>query len=160
MKSHRFACSRPDRRAFTLIEVLVSLAILAIATVALGAAYVNLIMTHDALRKMDGAQDDFHWARAALLAEPERLKAESGSDVILPDGRTARWRATITPSAVSDLFDVVLEVEVPPVSGSGELQHRTTTLRLLRPTWSTKAEHDERVTAARNRLKKTREAMR
>lgn len=149
-----------ERAAFTLIEVLVSLAILAIATVALGSAYVNLLLTHDALRKADGAGDNVHWARVALLAEPDRATAERGGDVILPDGRTARWRATIAPTSVSDLFDVVLEVEMPPSAEGGELLRTTSNLRLLRPTWSTEAERNERTQAARKRLEKSRELMR
>jgi general secretion pathway protein I len=149
------------RRAFTLIEVLVSLAILAIATVALGSAYVNLLLTHDALRKADGSGDDMHWVRIALLVEADRATAERGGDVVMPDGRTARWRATITPAAVSDLFDVVLEVELPPAGGEGgDLTRSTTTLRLLRPTWSTDTERNQRIQDARKRLEKSRDAMR
>lgn len=146
--------------AFTLIEVLVSLAILAIATVALGSAYVNLLLTHDALRKADGAGDNVHWARVALLAEPDRALAERGGDVILPDGRTARWRATVSPTTVSDLFDVALEVEMPPSAEGGELLRSTSTLRLLRPSWSTEVERNERTQAARKRIGKSREMMR
>lgn len=152
--------SSESRAAFTLIEVLVSLAILAIATVALGSAYVNLLLTHDALRKADGAGDNIHWARVALLAEPDRALAERGGDVILPDGRTARWRASLSPTAVSDLFDVVLEVEMPPSAEGGELLRSTSTLRLLRPSWSTDAERNERTQAARKRIGKSREVMR
>lgn len=152
--------SSGSRAAFTLIEVLVSLAILAIATVALGSAYVNLLLTHDALRKADGAGDNVHWARVALLAEPDRALAERGGDVILPDGRTARWRASLSPTAVSDLFDVVLEVEMPPSAEGGELLRSTSTLRLLRPSWSTDAERNERTQAARKRIGKSREMMR
>ena len=146
--------------AFTLIEVLVSLAILAIATVALGSAYVNLLLTHDALRKADGEGDNVHWARVALLAEPDRALAERGGDVILPDGRTARWRATVSPTAVSDLFDVVLEVEMPPSAEGGELLRSASTLRLLRPSWSTEVERNERTQAARKRIGKSREMVR
>ncbi len=148
------------RAAFTLIEVLVSLAILAIATVALGSAYVNLLLTHDALRKADGAGDNVFWARVALLAEPDRALAERGGDVILPDGRTARWRATVSPTAVSDLFEVVLEVEMPPSAEGGELLRSASTLRLLRPSWSTEVERNERTQAARKRIGKSREMMR
>ncbi len=152
--------SSESRAAFTLIEVLVSLAILAIATVALGSAYVNLLLTHDALRKADGAGDNVLWARVALLAEPDRALAERGGDVILPDGRTARWRATVSPTAVSDLFDVVLEVEMPPSAEGGELLRSASTLRLLRPSWSTEVERNERTQAARKRIGKSREMMR
>lgn len=156
----RCPCPFRTKRAFTLIEVLVSLAILSIAVVALGSAYVNLMLTHEALRKADGSGDDLHWARVALLAEPDRAKVESGGDVILPDSRTARWRATVEPTSVSDLFDVVLEVEMPPSASGGELLRRTSKLRLLRPTWSTEAERKERTDAAKKRLEKSREQMR
>lgn len=148
------------RRAFTLIEVLVALAIFAIAAVALGAAYVNLIQTHAALRDRDGSESDLAWAREALLAEPDRATAERGGDVVLPDGRAASWRAVIEPAAVSDLFDVVLEVTAPPPGGSGDLVRRSEKLRLLRPTWSTEAERKDLRDKAAQRLKRQREAMR
>jgi general secretion pathway protein I len=141
------------RRAFTLVEVLVSLAILALAAVALGGAYLNLIVAEDKIRRRDAAQDDLHWARVALLGEPERAKVEQGGDVILPDGRTARWRATITATEVSDLFDVALEMDAPPPDNAGgDLVQASQLLRLLRPTWSTEAEREQKRAAAKQRL--------
>lgn len=144
------------RRAFTLIEVLVALAIFAIAAVVLGATYVNLIQTHAALRDRDGSGSDIRWARIALLSEPDRAAAERGGDVILPDGRNATWRATIEPAGVSDLFDVVLEFDAPPSAAGGELVRTRETLRLLRPTWSTAAERTELQRLARQRLERAR----
>ncbi len=148
------------RRAFTLIEVLVALAIFAIAAVVLGATYVNLIQTHAALRDRDGSESDLAWAREALLAEPDRATAERGGDVVLPDGRTANWRAVIEPAAVSDLFDIALEITAPPPGGQGDLVRRSENLRLLRPTWSTEAERKDLRDKAEQRLKRQREAMR
>ena len=150
---------RRARRGFTMIEVLVALAIFAIAAVVLGAAYVNLMQTHAALRDRDGSEADIAWAREALLAEPDRAVAERGGDVVLPDGRTAAWRATITPTDVSDLFDVVLELDAPPPGGAGDLVRVSEPLRLLRPTWSTEAERRERRDRARQRLERERRAM-
>ncbi len=148
------------RRGFTLVEVLVALAIFALSAVVLGASYVNLIKLHAALRARDTNEDDQRWVRAALLAEPDRGLAERGGDVVLPDGRRAIWRATITPTGVSDLFDVALELEAPPPSGSGESVRSTVTLRLLRPTWSTEADRNLLVQRARQRLQREREALR
>lgn len=148
------------RVGFTLIEVLVALAIFAIAAVVLGAAYVNLIQTHAALRERDGSEADIAFARDSLLIEPDLAKAERGGDVVLPDGRTGSWRATIEPTEVSDLFDVTIEFSAPPPSGSGETVRTTETLRLLRPTWSTPADRKRIRDAARQRIERQRGAMR
>lgn len=147
------------RRAFTLVEVLVALAIFAIAAVALGAAYVNLIQLHAALKARDGSGDDMQWARAVLLVEPDRALAERGGDVVLPDGRSATWLAVITPTGVSDLFDVEIELNAPPPAGGGDLVRTKSKLRLLRPTWSTPAERNELRRKAKDRLKREREAL-
>lgn len=152
--------SRRRRAGFTLVEVLVALAILALAAVALGTAYVNIIMTFASLRDRDGSGDDMQWARAALLVEPELAVVERGGDVILPDGRRASWRATVTPTAVSDLFDVVIELDAPPPGGAGDIVRSSARMRLLRPTWSTEAEREKIRQAARQRLQREREAMR
>ena len=152
--------SRLRSGGFTLVEVLVALAIFSLAAVVLGASYVNLIQMHAALRARDTHDEDMRWVRAALLAEPDRALAERGGDLVLPDGRRALWRATITPAGVSDLFDVALEAEAPPPSGSGSSVRSTLTLRLLRPTWSTEAERNLLEQRARQRLQREREAMR
>ena len=146
--------------AFTLIEVLVALAIFAIAAVVLGAGYVNLMQMHASLRDRNGSEAEIVWAREALLAEPDRAVVERGGDVVLPDARTATWRATIAPTGVSDLFDVTLELDAPPVGGTGDLVRTKETLRLLRPTWSTEAERKELRDRAKQRMQREREAMR
>jgi general secretion pathway protein I len=150
---------RIHARAFTLIEVLVALAIFAVAAVVLGATYVNILLSHAALRDLDGSGDNLQWARAALLIEPDRATAERGGDVVLPDGRTANWRATIEPTGVSDLFDVTLEMDAPPTDGSGDTVKSSCRLRLLRPTWSVESEREELRRKALDRLKKQREAL-
>ena len=152
--------TRRGLRAFTLLEVLIALAIFAIAAVVLGGAYVNLMLAHAAIRDRDGTEADIAWAREALLVEADRAVVERGGDVILPDGRTATWRATLTATNVSDLFDVSLELTAPPPGGSGDLVRTTETLRLLRLTWSTEAERKALRDKAAQRIKRQREAMR
>lgn len=137
-----------------------ALAIFALAAVVLGGAYLNLLQAQAALRARDGSGDDLQWARAALLVEPDLAAAERGGDLILPDGRSANWRATITPTAVSDLFDVVIELDAPPPDGNGDLVKSRGTLRLLRPTWSRPAEREKLRQAAKQRLQREREAPR
>ena len=151
--------NRFPRRAFTLIEVLVALAIFAIAAVVLGAAYSNLMLAHASIRDRDGSDAEIVWAREAMLLEPDRAVVERGGDIVLPDGRNATWRATVAPTSVSDLFDVTLELSAPPPSGTGDLVRVSETLRLLRPTWSTAAERKDLRDRATQRLKRQREAM-
>ena len=58
------------RRGFTLIEVLVSLAIFALAAASLGGAYVNVLMSRIAMKQDFQALDDMARCRAALLETP------------------------------------------------------------------------------------------
>jgi prepilin-type N-terminal cleavage/methylation domain len=142
-------------RAFTLVEVLVSLAIFALAAVALGAAYVNLILAHEALRRTEPQDEALRLARRALLAEPELEAAETGDEVVLTDERTARWRAEIEPLPVADLFSATLEVEVP-APDRGSTEKFTETHVLLRPTWSTEADRKQLLDDAKRRLDEER----
>ena len=64
-----------QRQAFTIIEVLVALAILALAAIVLGSSYANVINSYFVMKKSVRAEDDFRFARAALLAEPSLISA-------------------------------------------------------------------------------------
>ena len=55
-----------NRRAFSLIEVLVALAIFALAAVGLGAAYSNVLLGRQALKQYDVGAEDMARCRAAL----------------------------------------------------------------------------------------------
>ncbi len=146
------------RTGFTLLEVLVSLAIFALAAIVLSTAYVGLLGNYEAIRRGDPLRDDLTWVRRAMLVEPDRQAVETGGDVVLPGDRTARWSATIQPTEVSDLFDVALVVEIP-VEGEVETLQFHETHRLLRPTWSEPAEREELRQAARRRLEQARGRM-
>ncbi len=146
---------RPSSRraAFTLIEVIAALAIFALAGMALAGAYLNIIETQQAAHRRDADAPDLRFIRAALAAEPALEKATAWNELPLPDDRRARWRATITPTALADVFDVALETEL--FDRNGRVQPSPTqNLRLLRPTWSKPAEREALRTAARSRLAK------
>ena len=78
------------RRGFTLIEVLMSLAIFALAAVSLGAAYSNVLMGRLALQQDEQRLDDLARCRAALMETPGFDDVETGGEIHLPDDRTAR----------------------------------------------------------------------
>jgi general secretion pathway protein I len=118
-----------------LLEVLVSLAIFALAAVILAAAYVNTLTAFDVAARQQGRQQDLQLVRAVLLAEPDRKIVEEGGELVLPDGRRVRWAADVAPTSVADLFNISLHCEFTG-SGRGGAWTQDTSLMLLRPTWS------------------------
>ena len=144
-----FARTRPP--AFTLIEVLVSLAIFALAAVVLGATYLNVLTGYAAVAQRNGHDQDLRLVRTVVLAEPERKKAEAGGEVALPGNRTAHWEAKIEEADVADLFSVRWRCEIrDPAQPQSWTQEES--FLLLRPTWSDPAVRDRLREAARTKL--------
>ncbi len=143
------------RRGFTLIEVLVSLAIFALAAVVLSAAYLNIISSYSGMGGRQQVQEDWKWLRLAVLSEPDRKKIEEGGRLVLPDGQQLVWTAKIEDTDVADLFRVNLKAETALTTGPQAWQ-RHQTLQLLRPTWSDPADREKLRDSTRQRLLKQR----
>ncbi|HWA29301.1 MAG TPA: prepilin-type N-terminal cleavage/methylation domain-containing protein [Lacunisphaera sp.] len=136
LRSSRFT------RAFTLIEVLVSLAIFAIAAVVLSVSYLNIIGSYRSMSHRHDTEEDWKWVRSVVLAEPEKEKVEEGGQLALPDGRQVNWSAKIEQAGVADLFRLTLEVDAP-ASGTIPAWQRSEALHVLRPSWSDPTVRDE-----------------
>jgi prepilin-type N-terminal cleavage/methylation domain-containing protein len=143
--------SNPVLRGFTLIEVLVALVIFAFSGVILASSYVNVLSAHQAALHRDDFAADRQMVREALWAQPVLDKVTVWNDLTLPDDRAVRWRATVTPTTVADLFDVMLEMDFTGGDGR-KLPAVTETCRLLRPTWSQPADRETLRAAARSKL--------
>lgn len=141
--------------AFTLVEVLVSLAIFALAAVVLGTAYVNVLVNYHAMRGRGAEKSEITFARGTLLAEPVRARAERGAQVPLPEGGMLRWHATIEETSLADLFRVNLEMEIAS-GGRTPLRRENQSFLLLRPTWSEPDQREKLRTAAREKLAQRR----
>jgi general secretion pathway protein I len=123
------------RRAFTLLEVMVALAIFAFAAVVLGAGYVNVLNAYEQARRGNLYDQDVSFARAQLLAEPDHDKAEQGGDYDSLGGRHVSWHATIDATNTADLFLVTFVCDVTETSGGG-VHTVTEHFNVDRPTWA------------------------
>ena len=144
------------RRGFTLIEVVVSLAIFALAAVSLGAAYSNVILGRISLQQDEQRLDDIARCRAALMETPGFDDVETGGEIHLPGDRTAKWKGKIEATAVSDLFAVQLTCEIQAVKDGDYGDEINETRMLLRPTWSIPSDRQKIRDDARQRLEKER----
>lgn len=146
------------KSGFTLLEVLVALAIFALAAIVLGAAYVNVLNGYEVARRATVSEPDVEFARAQLLAQADVELARQGGDFASADGRNVRWTAVIEPTGQADLFTVTFECEI---EGSTMLKAQKTTqvFRVLRPTWSVELDRNTLRAAARDRIVKIQEAM-
>lgn len=134
----RPAVKTPPRRAFTLIEVLVSLGIFALAAIVLSAAYLNILGAYQTVRQRQQDDEDWKHLRAQVLTEPDRAVLERGGNLPRPDGSIQAWTVRIEPTAIADLFTVTLRLEKPGEAGAPPERR----LNLLRPAWSDPGERD------------------
>jgi len=141
------------RGGFTLVEVLVSLAIFALAAVVLGAAYVNVLNGYDAVSHRQEHEQDLRLVRAQVLAEPDRKLVEKGGTFPLPQNRSAQWTASLQETAVADLFRVTFRCEIGEPSRPRPWVREESFL-LLRPTWSDPADREKLREQSARRLAK------
>ncbi|HEX2854211.1 MAG TPA: prepilin-type N-terminal cleavage/methylation domain-containing protein [Opitutaceae bacterium] len=135
--------SRSRVRAFTLMEVLVALAIFALAAIVLGASYVNVLNGYAIVGKANQTNEDLAFARAQMIAEPDRKLVEEGGEFESTGGRRVKWTATIVSTTINDLFTVTFVCEISADPGKSESDRITETFTLLRPTWSEPAERGQ-----------------
>lgn len=122
------------RAAFTLLEVLVSLAIFAFAAVVLGSAYLNILNSYEAVTRGVQIGEDFAFARQLVLTQPDRKKLEEGGEFDTANGRRARWSVEILSTNLPNLFDVNFTCEITDPTRL-EPERLMQQFRLIRPTW-------------------------
>jgi general secretion pathway protein I len=117
---------------FTLIEVMVALAIFALTAVVLGAAYVNVLNSFEVARNSNVNNEDLFFARSQLLTQSDLQTATTGAE--FDDGdRHVKWSAEIDPANTTDLFAVTFTCVI---SDKGSPRTVVENFMLLRPTWS------------------------
>lgn len=140
-KHHRklrdWARSRRGRRGFTLLEVLVALAVFAMASIVLASAYINILNGYDIAERANQDDADVTFARSLVLNEPDRKKLEDGGQFDTAEGRHIQWSVDIQSTNEADLFAVTFTCTATDSNqGAREPQKTVQTFTLLRPTWS------------------------
>ena len=148
------------RRGFTLLEVLLALALFAFSGLVLASAYVNILDSLDKVRLDQSLEDELALVRTQVLLQPELEAIEEGGEVPTLDHGMARWSAVVTPSErVADLFRVELAIELEGRARNEKpalARQITQSLWLLRPDWSEPTERDAVREERRRELADTR----
>jgi general secretion pathway protein I len=132
-------------RAFSLVEVLVALAIFALSAIILGSSYVNVLNSYAVAARSAQTNEDLAFARSLVITQPDITKLQDGGEFDSASGRHVKWTADISPTATADLFTVVFTCEITDPA-QPQPDKTVQTFMLLRPTWSIDA-------AARNQLR-------
>jgi general secretion pathway protein I len=144
---------RPVSCGFTLLEVLVALAIFAFASVVLGSAYINVLVGYDIAQRANARNEDLDFARAQMLAEPDHDKAEQGGEFDSANGRHVSWHAQIDSTQTADVFAVAFTCEINDPSARAP-DTATQNFMVLRPTWSDPAKRTTLLAAAKAKIAK------
>jgi general secretion pathway protein I len=148
--------SRHTVYGFSLIEVVVALALFAMASVVLTSSFVNALLAREHGHSNDLRHTDIRAVRMQLLLEPNLDNAEDGDRYETLNNGTANWEASIEPTNVVDLFQVHLRVDFSEPQQGQESTHQET-LYLLRPTWSESDERSELLQGKKDKLQDSRD---
>ena len=153
MKTRR---TKQNHSGFTLIEVVVALALFASASVGLTMAFTSMLTVREHGVRSDLLDADLRAVRRQLLLEPDIEAAEEGNTLETLSSGEAEWSAEIQPTEIVDLFQVrfSLALSDPP---EGLPEQYSETLYLLRSTWSEREERDELLAEKREALERERD---
>ena len=122
--------------AFSLVEVLVALAIFALSAIILGSSYVNVLNSYAVAARSAQTSEDVAFARSLVATQPDITKLQDGGEFdSATSGRHVKWSAEITPTTTADLFTVVFTCEITDAA-LPQPDKTVQTFMVLRPTWS------------------------
>jgi len=141
---------------FSLIEVVVALALFAMAAVVLNSSFVNALLARERGLSNDRLNADIQAVRLQLLLESNLEDAEDGGRYETLNSGTANWEASVEPTNLIDLFHVQLQIEFSDPQDDQATTH-TESLYLLRPTWSESDERSELLQDKKDELENSRD---
>jgi general secretion pathway protein I len=140
-----------DKFAFTLLEVLLALALFSISVVVLSASFVNVLNSIEAVKVDQTLEQEMAFVRSVVLTAPDLDFLEEGGEISTVGLGFARWEAIAEPTEVADLFKVEIKITF---EGRDDVPERIIeqSLLLLRPAWSDPLEREELRAITKERL--------
>lgn len=146
-------------RGFTLVELIVALALFGLIAVTMGQAIVNNLRALENLNRSSPMEENLATIRHRMMVKQDLEELEEGGEIELPsrelpndDANGAasepvrvRWTAEVQPTSTLDLFAVDIELEF---QGGGLATTHEMRLFLYRPNW-TEPEDREKLTEAK-----------
>jgi general secretion pathway protein I len=142
---------RGRNAGFTLVEVLLALALFSVSVVVLASAYINVLYGLESVRVDRVLEQEMAFVRSVVLTAPDRETLEEGGELPTGELGLAYWEAELEPTAIADLFVVRVTINL---EGTREAEGRTLNERLivLRPSWSEPVEREELRAQSKERI--------
>lgn len=129
-------------RGFTLVEVMLAMALFGIAVTTFATAYINIINALAAIQVDQAFEQDLTLVRQQALVQQEIEDLEEGGEVFTGSHGEASWSVEYEPTLVADLFKLTLTIELLDRE-LDEMKEVVETHFLTRPTWSDPVERAE-----------------
>ena len=147
----RVRAKRKSNRGFTIIEVMLALALFGVAVTTFTVAYLNIINAIAAIQVDQAYEQDMSMIRLDAFSSVLVEDLEEGGEVFTGSHGEASWRVEYEPTLVADLFRVSLLVEIFDKE-KDEMKEVEEVHYLTRPTWSDPVERAELRAETRDRL--------
>ena len=120
---------------FTLIEVLLALALFGIIFGAIMQGFINTLQALSTLEESADRNPDVRFVRSQVIQIDDRDEMEGGGTIETLDLGPAEWQAEIEETDIADLFRLKLDITIRPPAPEEPVEYHET-LYVLRPTWS------------------------
>lgn len=141
-----------SRSAFTLLEVILAMAIFFMAVVVVVSAYLNTLRVMASVQVNQSLEQDMSIIREHALLVADVEEVEKGGEVVTGEHGLATWQIEYEPTEIADLFLVTLRVELDPIDEENGIREAEQNFYLMRPTWSDPLDRDELRARSRERL--------
>ena len=155
MNRRRPPSPRPGPTGFTLLEVLLAVALFALAVMVLAASYINIIQGLESVKTDHAFEQEVRWIREQVLQEPDLKVLEKGGQAQTLDFGPARWDVAVQSTTVPDLFVVQLHVVLGADKSGG--REWSESFQALRPSWSDPTDRGNLIAAAKKAILEDRQ---